>query len=396
MTARPSSAVEGLTKRRRTVAAWTLVSRAVRYARSLSACVVCLVIRGPGNAWRGPCLWSTLCEPSRALQGCLASTSSTCQHWHMTWTFYMRLDMREGSWLEGSETTWVVDDDRTLGHQVTIYAQTLGQQQETLPLARTRRAVLQGIGYATEAEAQEAAKFWRGSLMAAFASMRIGVDFGDRAARSTSWSRHAVAAFSKQSGRPAVNYQGGILVYESKSPPIFMPTVSAEAMVTGPARLPAALANARSRGGLSEERQVTYDLFSAALGLSAGDAQYAMLMAALETMIKPQPRSDESIDHVSKLMALTRQSGLPKDEVESLTGSLKWLCQESIGQAGRKIAATLETKMYMSKKPEAFFRECYEIRSRLLHGNDPLPSAQDVRSRIPYLIEFVADLICRA
>lgn len=220
----------------------------------------------------------------------------------------MRLDVREGSWLEGSDTSWVVYDDRTLGHQVTMYAQTLGQQQETLPLARTRRAVLKGIGYATEAEAKEAAKFWRASFMAAFASMRIGVDFGDRAARSTSWSRHAVAAVSKQSGKPAVNYQGGILVYESNSPPIFMPTVSAEGTVTGPPRLPAALADARSRGGLSEERQITYDLFSAALGIAAGDAQYAMLMAALETMIKPQSRSEESIKHVSRLIELTREA----------------------------------------------------------------------------------------
>lgn len=304
--------------------------------------------------------------------------------------------MREGSWLEGSETSWVVDDDRTLGHQVTLYAQTLGQQQETLPLARTRRAVIKGIGYATEAEAQEAAKFWRASFMATFAAMRIGVDFGDRAARSTSWSRNAIAAVSKQSGRPAFNYQGGILIYESNSPPIFMPTFSAEGTVAGPPRLPAALANARSRGGLSEERQVTYDLFSTALGLASGDAQYAMLMAALETMIKPQPRSQEAVKHVSKLMELTRQSGLPKKEIESLTGSIKWLYQESISQAGKKIAATLEPRRYMNERPEAFFRGCYEIRSRLLHGQAPLPSALAVRSRIPYLIEFVADLICRA
>ena len=121
--------------------------------------------------------------------------------------------------------------------------------------------------------------------MAAFASLRIGVDFGDRTARTTSWSRHAIAAVAEQSGRSAINYQGGILVYESQSPPIFMPRVSATGTVTGPPRLPAALAFARGTGGLSEERQVTYVLFSAALGLPSGDAQYAMLMAALEPMI---------------------------------------------------------------------------------------------------------------
>jgi hypothetical protein len=306
----------------------------------------------------------------------------------------MRLDMREGSWLEGSETSWVVDGDRKSGHQVTMYSQTLGRQQETLPLALARRVVVQGIGYETEAETREAAKLWRACLMAAFTSLRIGVDFGDRGVRTTSSSRRAVAALTKLSGRPPTNYQGGILVYESRPPPIFMPTVSAKGTVASPRRLPAALAAARSTGGLSEERQVTYDLFSAALGLPSGDAQYAMLMAAVETMIKPQPRSRESIEHVSRLINFTRESSLPKREIDSLIGSLKWLDRDSISQAGRRLAATLEPKEYMGERPTVFFNRCYDIRSGLLHGHDPLPSASDVTSRIPYLREFIADLIC--
>lgn len=307
----------------------------------------------------------------------------------------MRLDLREGSWLEGSEASWVVDDDPTCGHRVTMYSQTLGHQQETLPLARTRRAVLQGIGYASRAEATEAGKTWRACFMAAFSSMGLGVDFGDRSVKRTSWSREAVAAVSEQTGRPAVNYHGGLLVFESKSQPIFMPSVSGTGTVTGPPRLPAALAKARSTGGLSEERQVTYDLFSAALGLASGDAQYAMFMAALETMIKPQSRPVESAEHVSQLIELTRESILSEEERSSLIGSLRWLCQESISQAGKKIARTLEPKIYMNERPEIFFSRCYEIRSRLLHGSNPLPSARDVAARIPHLREFVADLICR-
>lgn len=169
----------------------------------------------------------------------------------MTWTFYIRLDMRDGSWLEGSETTWVVNNDGA-GHEVTMYSQTLGLQQETLPLARTRRAVLTGIGYATEDEAIEAGKLWRACLIAAFASMLIGVDFGDRSVRRTSWSRRATAVVSQATGRPAVNYQGGMLVYESKSPPIFMPTVTAPGTVTTPSRLPTALAKVGRTEGLND------------------------------------------------------------------------------------------------------------------------------------------------
>jgi hypothetical protein len=169
----------------------------------------------------------------------------------MTWSFNMRLDMRDGFWLEGSETSWVVDYGEDSGHEVTMHSQTLGRQQETLPLALARRVVVHGIGYATEAEARKAAKLWRAWFMAAFASLRIGVDFGDRASRAGSRSRRAGTAVADPSGRSAIDYPGGISVYESKSPPFYMPAVPATGTVVAPKRLPAAIAAARSTGGLS-------------------------------------------------------------------------------------------------------------------------------------------------
>jgi hypothetical protein len=166
----------------------------------------------------------------------------------------------------------------------------------------------------------------------------------------------------------------------------------ATSSVTNPSRLPAALAKV-PRTGLSEERQVTYELFSAALGLGSGDACYAMLMAALETMIKPHPRPEESVTHVDKLIELTRKSGLPSNEINSITGSLRWFREESIGQSGKRIAEMLEPNTYMDEAPAIFFRNCYNVRSKLLHGNYPLPSTQELTARIPHLVQFVSDLI---
>jgi hypothetical protein len=302
----------------------------------------------------------------------------------MAWSFYLVLDMRPGFWLEGSETYWVVDNDGQ-GREVTMYSQTLGQWQETLPLSLTRRAVLRGVGYSTDSDAIEAGKVWRARLMAAFASMRIGVDFGDR-----SVGRRGL---DKAGAKRAGHYEAGILVSESNSPPAFMPDITATGVVTSPARLPAALAKVNAAGGLSEERQVTYELFSAALGLGHGDACYAMLMAALETMMTPHPRPEESVTHVDKLIELTRKSGLSDNEVNSITGSLRWLRQESIGQAGKRIAEMLDPNIYMDEAPAIFFRNCYNLRSHLLHGNYPLPTAQEIATRIPHLVKFTSDLI---
>jgi hypothetical protein len=310
----------------------------------------------------------------------------------MTWTFYIRFEMQPNSWLEGSEPSSVVNNDGK-GREVTMYSLTPGLQQEPKPLAEARTAVIEGVGYSTESEALEAGKLWRARLMEAFAALRIGADFKDRTASQVSFSREAMAAVSQATSRPAVNYRSGILVYESDSRPSFMPNISGTVRVSNPSRFDATLAKMSSTVGLSEERQVTYDLFSAALGLGSRDARYAMLMAALETMLNPQSRSKESVTHVDNLIELTRKSGLPEEEIDSITATLKWLRRESIGQAGKRIAEMLKPNTYMNEAPAVFFRKCYDLRSNLMHGNYPLPTTQEISARIPHLEQFISDLI---
>lgn len=310
----------------------------------------------------------------------------------MTWTFYIRFEMQPNSWLEGSDPSTIVHNDGK-GRQVTMYSLTLGLQQKPTPLAEARTAAIKGVGYSTESEALEAGKLWRARLMEAFAALRIGTDFKDRTASQVSFSREAMAAVSQATGRPAVNYRSGVLVYKSDSPPSFMPNISGTARVSSPSRFTTTLAKMSSTVGLSEERQVTYDLFSAALGLGSLDARYAMLMAALETMLNPQSRPEECVTHVDKLIELTRRSGLPEKEIDSITGTLKWLRRESIGQAGKRIAQMLQPNTYMNEDPAVFFRKCYDLRSNLMHGNYPLPTTQEIRVRIPHLEQFISDLI---
>jgi hypothetical protein len=61
-----------------------------------------------------------------------------------------------------------------------------------------------------------------------------------------------------------------------------------------------------------------------------------MLMMAVETLLKLQPRPESSL------------ADLPKSEKSSLLDSLKWLRYQSIGQAGRALAATLGDRTYMT------------------------------------------------
>jgi hypothetical protein len=74
-----------------------------------------------------------------------------------------------------------------------------------------------------------------------------------------------------------------------------------------------------------------------------------MLMMAVETLIEPARRSDAVRAHVEQLIALTKEADLPNAEKDSVVGSLNWLFDESISQAGRRLAARLGSRNYMGE-----------------------------------------------
>jgi hypothetical protein len=72
---------------------------------------------------------------------------------------------------------------------------------------------------------------------------------------------------------------------------------------------------------------------------------------------------------------------------------LSWLMDESTSQAGRRLAARLDGRIYMDQTPEKFFTSCYELRSKLVHGHHPRPDVADVNARCAPLEIFVSDLL---
>lgn len=136
-------------------------------------------------------------------------------------------------------------------------------------------------------------------------------------------------------------------------------------------------------------------LYGASFFQKGPDARYLMLMAALEALIEPQPRPATSIEHVKRLIKLTHESGLPEPEIKSMAGTLEWLKEESIGQAGRRLAKRLGERRYMDgdETPVQFFTQCYKLRSNLVHGHVPRPTESDVGSRAANLEVFVGHLV---
>jgi hypothetical protein len=84
-------------------------------------------------------------------------------------------------------------------------------------------------------------------------------------------------------------------------------------------------------------------------------------------------RPEGSRGHVRGMIEVTERSGLARSEIDSIKGTLSWLLDESIGQAGRRLARKLEPRKYKDEAPATFFTHCYEMRSWLMHGVHPLP-----------------------
>jgi hypothetical protein len=131
---------------------------------------------------------------------------------------------------------------------------------------------------------------------------------------------------------------------------------------------------------MSDTERLAFDLYSASFAEPSVDAQLVMRMMAVETLLNRAPQPAPVLDHVNDLISQTENSNLPPDEVQSLVGRLNGLREESISRAGQMLASSLPHQHYMPEPPARFFRKCYDIRSKLVHGGVPAPPGPTWRS----------------
>jgi hypothetical protein len=263
-------------------------------------------------------------------------------------------------------------------------------------LAEAKSVVLRGQLFDTECAAVEAAERWAVILKKALARNYAAGDFGGRAP-SSGITEHGIRYLTDQQGRRVLEDVHGISAFDPDPLPLLV-RVGPSEIVVGPDAahlLPEITAAADLRVVMSSQEELAYDLWAASFSEDSEDARFMMLMMALETLIDPAERSDEVRGHVNKLIATTKESDLPNDQVASVTGSLEGLLKESIGQAGRKLASKLDDRAYMTETetPRQFFTKCYALRSTLAHGHDPRPPREEVGVRAASLEHFVADLL---
>jgi hypothetical protein len=155
-----------------------------------------------------------------------------------------------------------------------------------------------------------------------------------------------------------------------------------------------AIQRASEKGaGLDDRGRLAYDLYSASFFQPAVDARFMMLAMALETTIEQNDRSEEVQEEIDALIAAAKDSSLEPRSAASLIGGLKDLKRESVGEAGRRVAAMLGERIYLDRPAVKFFTYCYALRSQLAHGGYPRPSRNEVDLAAAQLERFVGDLL---
>ncbi len=258
------------------------------------------------------------------------------------------------------------------------------------------RIVIRGEGFDTEASAHAAGERWRDVVCRALARLHLGGDFGERRAYSqlTEAGEQWLAA---EFGHPVKSNIPGVTVF------LFDPALRFVGSSADACRRPSPeqsaavfVAAAESFSPFSPAERLSFDLYSGSFFQPSADARLLMLTMAIETLLVLQPRSVAAQAHVQMLIAATDVADLTSPERDSLKRSLSWLIDESIGQAGRRLARTLEPRRYAGFTPSAFFTKCYEMRSALVHGRVPRPARAEVDSLAAPLEVFVGHLLSGA
>jgi hypothetical protein len=291
----------------------------------------------------------------------------------------------------------------------TVVLEAAGRDTE---ISQTHELVLCGSGYADEAAAIEAGRKWRRVLTAALARDRKAADFGpdDKTTPVTDlivekepldWLKPLGVVV----GDRVIGDDIRLMVYESAPAPKFLSiTMNAPIVMVGAERLLHDIADASSKEQdqpWSRQKWLAYQLVHSALRDRNAETRHIQLVTAIEIMIPGRQRPGPIVEALDNIMARVDEI-LPGDDDdaptvgERLKQILREAKNESIVRAGREYIGGLLEGEYGTKSPANFFRDVYNMRSRLVHHERPgehRPSTEDIIQVYGELLRLTLDLL---
>lgn len=306
----------------------------------------------------------------------------------MTFSFRIRFNRspRDTIQLEENELIVTVPEKRI--------SVALRARNDDFTIYNSDQLLLVGNGYDSEEEARVAGTQLQNALIVALARVRVGADFGHRAAKGM-FTEHGLKWMEEQIGQRALNNIHGLMVFETIPKPKFVASDAQMTRGAHPDAFVSALKKAIALNPTMPERDLlAYTLFNASFFQPTSDSRFLLLVMAVEALIDPAPRSPNALTHVVSLIEQTKSASLAADERNSILGALSWLRRESINQSGRRLVTErLGAKVYDGRNAKDFFTYCYQLRSNLIHGNLPIPTFEEIGRVAASLEVFVSELL---
>jgi len=263
------------------------------------------------------------------------------------------------------------------------------------PIMNYSHADLIGGPYNSAGDALNAAECTKRALLLWAVHNRIGIDLGGR----HSWgaiTRKVLQQPREDSRAPARAAVCGIEIFEhiDGSRLVLSDIYTASLGKGAQAFVEQVAAAIKTPLAMSAKQELAAEILSASYFDASDRTRFITLITAVEALLDPQPRPPAAQQLVERLVDIVRKSGLDKATGDALCGSLQWLKDESIGQAGRALAGRLlPGRLYLEQPPERFFSSCYGLRSSILHRGEIPQEVTDFPGVCSAAREFVCDLL---
>ena len=301
--------------------------------------------------------------------------------------FDFRLAHETGLYIDSIELDWPIDKGRRALKIASL---------EKQPIKNSKNLMMVSDGWPSRKKARKAGEHYRDILMLTFAKLQIGADFYFRNMPGD------VATLMKKyleikDKRPIINVPPGeIIVYKTEKSPLvskisadilFQPTKEEFENIFS-------LAIEQPRI-ITERERLSFAFFNSSFFQESPEVKFILRIMAVEALLEQLPRSNNSQAHVQKLIKITQDSNdLPQEEKDSLMGSLFYCLEESFRRRGGILAKNrLGNRKYNNKGAASFWKDCYDLRSKMVHGKPPLPSPEEIESLEAQLKLFVLDLL---
>jgi hypothetical protein len=145
---------------------------------------------------------------------------------------------------------------------------------------------------------------------------------------------------------------------------------------------------------LEDRERVAFTLFNASFFQTTADSRFLLLVMAVEALVDQLSESPQVIHSIQNFMNQINSSSIGDDDKEVLVERLCYLQRESIGRAARRLVKErLGERIYEGKPALKFFKEIYDMRSRLVHGSSSFPTFREVNAIAAPTQAFVSDLL---